>query len=325
MRIFKLLLLIGVLSCPLMAQKSDTPELNSVVYVFETADGGRIVGTVVGQDNLCVRVKSEGFGIAVIPRSTINSIEKLRTTDRADWFGNPASNRYIIGPSAIPLRKGESYWQNLYIFFNGYNYGFTNHFSLKVGTEFLSSAFSGNAPSFISLSPRLFYQLRPNIYAGGYSLYSIFPGRRNYHSEHYLTLGGAITFGNSNSNITIGIGWNTARRMVYIGSGNYRKENFFSQAPNVSLSAMARISKRFGIVTENWFYAIPSYHNGISYGLISELYYSIGVRGYGRRFTFDFGAMGSSSWYFISSRVYAVPYIGFSYNFQNKRASPKVI
>jgi hypothetical protein len=68
-----------------------------------------------------------------ILESKIRKLEILKT-DRfikgQYWFENPNATRYLFGPTAIPLKKGEGYYQNTYIILQSFNIGVSNNFSI---------------------------------------------------------------------------------------------------------------------------------------------------------------------------------------------------
>jgi hypothetical protein len=260
---------------------------------------------------LCIlRVEAQS-GSPEIKRDTGKSEKPVR-------FENPAFTRNLVGPTAIPMKKGSSYFQNMYIFFNGYNYAFTDHFSLKVGAELISIGFGG-APGIYCISPRVNYQVLPGVYVGGGMLYTLFPRNPFGFSLHQFTLSGYSTFGTKDNNVTIGIGWNFGTRKSYAGSGVYEQRFYNSPAPTFSLGGMVRFNKRFGMVTENWLYSNALYESFNYSRYQYDLYYSIGLRGMGENFAVDFGILSCSSWYFFSSRLWAFPYAGFSLNFERKK------
>jgi hypothetical protein len=143
------------------------------------------------------------------------------------------------------------------------SYGLTNFLSVGGGFE-LYSTLTGHP--IIILIPKLGFKVGKSLWIGGGLLYlnaaeliSDFSG---------LGIGyGSATVGNENNNISLGAGWG------FIGSQ-------WSQKPIFALSGMTRISRRIGLITENWF--IPD--NSI---------FSYGVRFMSEKFAIDFGLVNN--------------------------------
>ena len=161
------------------------------------------------------------------------------------WFPNPNYSRYFIGPG-IQLKKGDGYYQNIDLSINTVNYGITNFLSIGGGLE-LYSTLSGH-PAFI-LMPRLGFKVAKVLWVGGGILYINAIGFGNFGG---LGIGyGSATLGDENSSITLGAGWGFV-------------ETRWSDKPIITLSGMTRVSRRIGLIMENWF--APGY-SVISYGV----------------------------------------------------------
>lgn len=79
-------------------------------------------------------VETKNLGVLSLKNSRIKSFKEIKEVSFNDkgqvWFRNPNATRYLFAPSAIPLKKGEGYYQNFYILGNAVNYGITDNFSL---------------------------------------------------------------------------------------------------------------------------------------------------------------------------------------------------
>lgn len=285
-------------------------------YVIETKDGGVVIGEVVSDDGEQIVVKTKSMGTVTIARSNVQSITEGdgSRTGKKGWRENPNASRYVAGPSAIPQRKGTGYYQNMYLFLSAVNYGITDHISVAAGTE-LVSLFEGNYPGFISISPRIGYEVLPKLYFGGGLLYTILPGYPFFkRARHDFLATGLVTYGSRDNNITLGIGWTARSELHYIGGGNYEHRMQFSNYPTFNLSAMCRPAKWLMLVTENWLYSYPYIGSSNFFG---ELYFSAGARIISKNFSFDFGVLNNPNWFLYPIPL---PYLGFTLNFQTKKS-----
>jgi hypothetical protein len=251
------------------------------------------------------------------------------------WFENPNCTRYVIGPSAIPLRKREGYYQNLYVFVQSVNVGITDNFSIGGGTEIASVLFAQEAPAFVFLTPKFGQQVAPKVHVGGGLLYIGFPGYSWFGSgngmAHYGIAYGLLTLGNRNNNFTLGVGWNFSSVMedTYLGNGNYTHDrvNEFAKTPTITFSGMMRPAKRFGLVTENWIF--PLKRNTYQYVVNAppivtttyeyQIFFSYGMRFIGEKISIDLGFFNSPE--IADDIMIGIPYIDFVVKFGGKKKS----
>jgi hypothetical protein len=114
--------------------------------------------------------------------------------------------------------------------------------------------------------PKLGCKVGKSLWVGGGILYiNEFTVLSNFKG---LGIGyGSVTIGNENSNASLGAGWG------FVGSA-------WSKKPIITLSGMTRVSRGFGLVTENWL--IPTYS-----------VFSYGVRFMSEKISIDVGLINS--------------------------------
>ena len=213
--------------------------------------------------------------IRVIPKYQIHSGEY--------WYSNQNDSRYLFSPSAFNLKKGEGYYQNTNLLLNTFNYGITDNFSMGFGFEFLSTlAYVAGLmnPSYF-LIPKYSTQVSENIRLGVGLLYG------NIHFMGGFGVGyGLVTYGNPEHNATLGLGF-----------GMFDRE--FSSHPVITLSGMTRLSRRFSLVTENWFLTADNRYQGY--------YTSLGIRFLGEKekFSVDIAVVNDIS----KSNSIPIPYV----------------
>lgn len=191
-----------------------------------------------------------------LAKSNIKNIEVItpeRMRKGQYWFDNPNDTRYLFSPTAIPLRRGEGYYQNSYLVINMFNAGVTNHFSMGGGFELITT-FTGNPTLFIT--PKVSGQVGENWYLGGGAFAGIHAdfGGELEGSGAFGICYGMTTYGNSDDNITAGLGFGFVN-------------DAFQERPFITLSGMKRISKKLGFVSENWIFPVDGYDFAISYAL----------------------------------------------------------
>jgi hypothetical protein len=259
---FILLIIIGQTAA---YSQVNMPESQAKKVLVTMKDGSTMQGTVTSENAQEISLATENLGTISIKRDRIRSIVQLDSENLKKgkyWFPNPNYSRYFFGPG-IQLKKGDGYYQNVDLFLNTASYGLTNFFSIGGGVE-LFSTLSGH-PIFV-LMPKLGFQVGNSFWLGGGILYvNAFEGIGDFGG---LGIGyGSATFGNDNSNVSLGVGWG-----YFDGS--------WSEKPIVTVSGMTRVSRRIGLVTENWF--VPNY-----------AVFSYGVRFMGEKIAVDIGLLNS--------------------------------
>ncbi|WP_242922780.1 hypothetical protein [Pontibacter liquoris] len=291
---FYLCLCLGVLlllSSSAVAQ-TDTTQVQQGAprrWVVETNDGSLIQGILLGQDELNIRLRTESAGDITIPKSRVKRLQELDERNFKNgvyWFENPNATRYLFGPSAFSLRKGEMYYQNTYLTVNSFNYGITDNFTLGGGFELISTV--TGTPVFF-LTPKYTFPVSEKLRAGAGILYL---NAANI-EEEFSGLGvgyGIVTYGSTDNNATLGLGYG------YV-------DGSFSSKPIITFSGMRRVGRKVGLVTENWLAPTDGY-----YGI-----YSYGLRFMGEKLTVDLAFINNPD---IAQEIFiGVPYVDFVIKF----------
>ena len=265
---------------------------DSTFLKIQTTDGSEIFGYYQGADQQHIIILTENLGEIRLSKTIIKEIEEL-TKDRMKegkyWFENPNATRYLFSPSAIPLRKGEGYYQNSYLVINMFNAGVTDNFSMGGGFELIST-FTGNPTLFIT--PKVSGQVGENTYLGIGAIAG-FHTLSDVENKDLSGLGicyGVATIGNRDNNFTTGLGFGFS-------------DGSFQEKPFITLSGMARMSRKLGFVTENWLIPSEDYYYVISYAL----------RFMSEKITVDFGFLNNQD--IAQSIGIGIPYIDFVVKF----------
>jgi len=272
-------------------------------YVSVELKNGKIIrGQLLQKSESDVSVATDDLGKVTVAWSTIKSLNVISKNEN-DRFTNPHSSRYFFGPSAIPLKKGDKYYQNALILLNSFQAGITDHFSMGGGFV---------VPFAIFITPKIGYQVAEKVHMGGGILFATSLIR-----DFNFGVGvayGSLTYGTKEHNFTLNAGLGAVNQNTGMGSEDYSWK--FANKPMFTLSGMTRISKRAMLITENWIFstktvnydgATGQYQNTVNQynGILS-----IGLRLLGERSALDAG--------FLSPSVggpSAIPYLAYNLKF----------
>lgn len=284
----------------------------SDTYKIELYDGTVFVGDITKQDSAKVVFTNSTFPSLELSRNKIKSIEKLNQSNYKEgkyWFTNPNSTRYLFGPSAFNLKKGEGYYQNTYAFLNSFNIGITNNISIGGGVELLStfgSITSGYLKPIFIITPKLGFKVSEKFHAGAGVLFLGTPGI--FEDSDYGISGiayGVGTYGTLDNNFTGGLGWGFI-------------EGEFSARPIITVSAMQRISQKTAFVTENWIIPDKDYYYDNTYHYPEYKYkyrpiFSYGIRFFGEKLSIDIALINNKD--IAEFLIIGIPYVDFVVKF----------
>lgn len=267
------LLFIGCLSHQAIRAQIDpntVPAVGTTVRITMT-DGSVYLGEILSFEEGVIRLKTQNLGTLQVPTINIERIDDLSQEKMRKgkyWFENPSYNRYFLGQSAKPLRKGEGYYQNIWVFFNSAHYGITKNIAIGGGFEFLST-FGAKTPIFF-LSTKAGFPIGDKFSAGATVRYLNIADLSGDNDIETDLAGGVFlgtaqfTYGNNDHNLTGGIGYGVAGKEA-------------ADRPVFLISGQTRAGRRFGLLTEN--YIIP--------GDRLEAIFIYGMRFMGERISFD--------------------------------------
>jgi len=290
--LFMAVLMFGV--CQQTAFSQEAQGQLQKTYMIKLKDGGTVTGVLVSESATQIVIQSTSMGTVTVSRTDIDSMTLLSSGDaEKGWFPNPNSSKYLIGSSAIAPEKGTGYYQNTWLFFNSFNYAFTDYFSLSGGFEIFSIFAKGDGPYAFYLNPKVSFNVAENLYLGGNILYA--NTIKSIDEFGGLgTLNAFATYGNKNTNITTSFGWGFS-------------EGEFSSKPLITISGMIRASRRIGFVSENWL--IPGVGtDGSYYGM-----FSYGIRFMGDKISVDFAFINNPD--IAEEIVIGIPFLDFVVNF----------
>jgi hypothetical protein len=279
----------------LYSQQAISGEI-SKTYQVTLKDGSTLSGKLVSDSQREIVIQSGTLGEMRVLKENIKSmtlVSAINEKASGVWFENPNASRYLIGSSAIPMENKSGYYQNTWIFFNSFGYAFTRNISLSAGFEIFSIMAGGDGPYAFYLNPKASFNVANNLYLGGSILYAN-TIRSIDDFGGLATLNGTITYGNKNNNITAAIGWGSS-------------DGEFSSKPVITISGMTRVSKRIGLVSENWI--LPNIGDtGGYYGI-----YSYGIRFLGEKISIDLAFINNPD--IAQDIIIGIPWLDFVINF----------
>jgi hypothetical protein len=277
---------------PLDSVRIDDPTL---VYAVTLSIATTLIGrvTLVSADS--VRVVSAAM-TATVARREVRSVRAYPATALHDgvlWPENPHATRLLFAPTAIPLRRGEGYVADFWIFFASAATGVTDRFTLGAGMSLLPlDNFGDNI--FYAL-PKYTVVSQPRLKVALGALMASVPWTRsddgNRRRQSLGILYGVATTGSPESNLTLGAGWG------YVGGTLANK-------PVLTVGGQHRATKRIALISENWFVPFDNDVGG---------FVSYGVRMLGEKIAVDLALgspVGADAFYFPG-----IPLLGFAFKF----------
>ncbi|MBC8321007.1 MAG: hypothetical protein H8E34_09815 [Bacteroidetes bacterium] len=230
--------------------------LHSSIYRIELNDGTTLTGKLIEERDIEIDIELEDIGQLTIKRAKIKSIIPLDSSKKAGkslWFNNPHATRLLFAPTAIPLKRGEGYYQNIYIVGNMFNYGVLDNLSFGGGFDFLTmfSTIDDGWHPMLNFNIKSGFQVADNFHAGAGGIYVTIPGEGSAGIIY-----GLGTVGSYNSNLTLGLGWGFV-------------DGSFEAKPFIMIGGMARMSEKLWFVSENWISPVgdDNYYVVVSYGI----------------------------------------------------------
>jgi hypothetical protein len=246
---------------PVFAQVVDT-----LIWQVITHDENEFYGTIIEESEDKIKIKTKELGVITINKEDIESRKLIKSTQYIDgkfWPENIYASRYFWAPNGYGLKKGEGYYENIWVVINQVSYGITDHFSIGLGTIplFLLGGFD-ITPFWIT--PKFSIPIKEDKLNAGIGLIYFFV------PEFDGNLGiayGNMTLGSRDKNATLGLGYGLL-------------DGELSRYPTVNFSGILRGGKRSYFITENYFIG-----SGDNYALIIML----GGRWAGKNVSIDYG------------------------------------
>ena len=250
------------------------------IQIVTLRDGSTIFGRILAVNADTVTFQTQAGNIQ-LSASAIREIKEIPAADLREgeyWFPNPNSTRLFFAPSGQMLKKGEGYFSDYELFFPGIAYGVTDNVTIGGGVSLFPAAVEDQV---YYVTPKIGISVADKVHVAAGVLFARTHGGTG--GIYY----GVGTFGDGNASVTLGGGYGFAGGKI-------------EAKPAGMIGGELRVSRRLGIVTEN--YLLPVSDN--------NFLYSFGLRFMGEKLTTDLALVNVSG-----SDVIGIPYVDFVFRF----------
>lgn len=211
-----------------------------IAVIVSLKNGNEYIGVILNQTKDEIILDSQKHGEISIKWQDISSITDINKEDidkKGRYYEyNLQSTRYFFGPNGFGLKKGEGYYQNVWIFFNQASYGITEYFSMSAGI--VPAFLIAGTPTPAWVVPKFSIPIKKDFFTIGVGgLFGAIIGDGTTFGIGF----GSFTLGNRNYNLSFSLGFG----MV---------DGEWSSNPVMTLSGMARVSRKTYLLTENYFF-----------------------------------------------------------------------
>ena len=279
-----LLVVLGSMAAP--AGATPAPAAEPLVAV-SLADGSRLVGRIVAEDEGSVTVVTPDGLHAVLPRASIVSTTAAEGGRRPS--ADPNYSRLMFAPTGRPLRKGDGYFSDYELLFPGVAYGITDNLSLAGGLSVIPGL--GFDEQLLYVSPKLGFELgdRAAVAVGGLFAFLGDGGSPGDSARIGFVVG---TFGGPRRSVTLGLG---------IGDTSDSQD----AVPILMAGGTVPLSRRTALVGEAWLLL----HDDFRW---SEQPFGVAVRFFGETLSADVGMVLVGE---MLEEGFPMPWLSVTYHF----------
>ena len=273
------------------AQENNNTAVADTLFRVVMNDGNTFTGKIIEIDEEKVILKTTAVGIITLHRKYIKSIERVDSLESGIKNTRELqlhSTRYLFASSAYGMEKGDSYYQNILVFYNQYSIGITDRFSMSFGT--MPFFLLAGSPTPVWITPKYSFPLvkeKVNLSI------EVMIGDILFDDNGLGVLPHAtVSFGPIEKNISIGVGY-------------FFVESQLIPYPLIDISGIIRVSRRTFLMAENHLISDGNYFTGISIlGIKSIIANAALSYGLALPFSTDFGG-----------EIIAMPWIGLTLPF----------
>ena len=273
---------------PLGAEEQDS--LADSLVSISLNDGTQLEGIIIQETETHILVETPSGLEIKVPRTSIVAVKKRR----AGAFSRPDPNytRLMFAPTGRPLRRGDRYFFNHYVFFPGMAYGFSNRLGVAAGLSVVPGL--GLSEQVLSVAPKV------GLYDSGDVALSMGVLYMNVADEGAGGMAFVVgTKGSPDKSFTCGIG------LGYIADEG--EDVDFAEHPILLLGGNIRLSESMALVSENWLIT------GEDLGLDQQPL-GLALRFFGPRIAVDAGVIIIGE---VLKEGFPIPWLSFVYNFDD--------
>lgn len=270
---------------------SIVPEMldTSQIWHVEMTNGNEYYGKILRKEARVCVFRTLELGEINLPYGKIKRMSQKDSSHMVSdkyRFENPHATRYFFGTNGYGLKKGEGYYTNTWIFYNQVSYGFSNRFTMGVGTIPLFLFGASIFPFWVT--PKVSFPLGSDKWNGAAGV--LYMNVLGSDIGDFSGLGvtyGSLTYGSTDRNTTFSFGYG-------FFDGTWAKH------PTSSLSGMYRVGRNAYFITEN--YLLPG-------GESTTLILSAGGRWVGKRLAIDYALVRPFNNNFNGIRFVGIPWL----------------
>ncbi len=266
------------------------------IWEITTKDGNIIKGNILSKTKDHIFVQTKSMGTLALSRKNIRYRRIYREKGLIDGkllIDNYLANRNMMGPTGFNMKKGESYYENRYLFVNHVNFGLSDHFSLGVGI--MPVLLIGAEVLPVWVVPKVSIPLKNEKFQLSVGLFTSFLLIDRYGDETTALISFLMgSYGDQNISFTVGLGY-----------GRFDQE--WMSNPAFIFSGNIRASQRTFINVE--FIAVNPYKQKRYESQINL--FTFGVRTYLRKIVVDYGIFIPRDMYDVQDNLLRpIPYLG---------------
>jgi len=254
-------------------------------------DGTIIKGKMISGGDEVIIIKTLNDLEVKIPWKSILSIDKIRELKRESRWprSDPNYSRLMYAPTGRPLKKGEGYLSDYYVFFPGISYGLTDNISVMAGISALPGI--GVSEQLRYIAPRFGIQTSDKIALSGGILYISFGGE--FSGGVAFATG---TIGEPDKSLTFGLGF---------GYGKWEDDFEWADRPIIVLGGNIRLTNSLALVSENWILMGDEFD-------AKKQPFGLALRFFGERIAVDAGVILIQE---VLKEGFPIPWLSFIYHF----------
>ena len=261
---------------------------------IELTDGSILKGHIMEEENQKIQFRTLGGLELTIPQSMVQKISQLggKVKEGKFYRYDPNYSRLMFTPTGRPLRKGEGYFSDYYVFFPGISYGVTNYFSFMAGFSILPGANFNEQLKYIA--PRFAIDLNEKMAVSAGALYA--SATEDFAAGIGFLIG---TYGERDKSLTLGLG---------LGYTKNEADNFsFGEHPIFVIGGNIRLSNSVSLISENWIITGGDFDLGMQP-------FAFAFRFFGDHLSGDVGLIIIGD---VIKEGFPIPWLSFVYNFGN--------
>lgn len=262
-------------------------------FAIETYDGNNYTGQIISSDSLKVVFQSDKLGEITLRQVDIKkmvNLDAVQIKGNQYWPANPQSTRYFFSPNGYGLKKGEGYYQNIWVMINSFAIGLNDYFSVGGGVVPLFLFAGTPTPVWITAKVSIPVTKDKLNLGAGVLAGSVLGESGTGFGIFY----GIATLGSRNANISLGAGYAFAGGTI-------------SKSPMINLNGMLRVGPRGYLLSENYLF---------TNGSTSTLVLSFGARTIIKDAGLDYGLIIP---FVPGSELIAGPWLGITIPFGRRQ------